>query len=423
MTRNVLLVSTLDTKAVETLYLRDRIEAGGARVSLMDLSMGAPSGVPCEAPPEMVAAAAGWTIEDVRRSRDRSKITAAMISGAVRIARERFERRELDCVAGLGGSTGSLMASDVMRALPFGLPKVMVSSTAALPGLATRYIDTGDLLLFHTVVEISGLSPLLKNVLDRAAAAIVALAGVPAVTAESVRGRNLVAMSMFGPCERCAHEVRLKLEAAGWRVIGFSAAGVCDRAMEDMIAQGFFSGVIDLASGGVGEHLLEGMRSAGPFRLEAAGRAGIPQVVAPSGVNLMSPRKSRYKPDYHARPKFDLDKLRTFIRLNQAELADVARAFAAKLNQAQGPARVLIPTRGWASIDREGSPIHAPEEDRIFTSVLREALDPKIKVIEIEANLEDDLFIEAVVRNFSEIAGPAEGAGAADEPLAGRAGR
>ncbi|MEW5723725.1 MAG: Tm-1-like ATP-binding domain-containing protein [Thermodesulfobacteriota bacterium] len=405
MTPSVLLISTLDTKAEETLYLREKIEAGGTGVRLMDLSMGEPSGRACEIPPGDVAAAAGWKIEDVRASRERSAITSAMIEGAVKIAAEMSARGEIQAVVGLGGSTGSLMATDVMRALPFGLPKLMVSSTAALPGLATRYIDTGDLLLFHTVVEIAGLSPLLKSVLDRAAACAVGLAAVPAVKPDKIKaaGQKLVAMSMFGPCENCAHGVRLRLEAQGFPVIGFSAAGVCDRAMEDMILEGYFSGVVELAPGGVGEYLMGGMRSAGPHRLEAAGRMGLPLVIAPSGVNLMSPRKSGYKPDYHQRRKYDLDKLRTFLRLNPDELAGVARAFAEKLNQARGPVRFLIPTRGWASFDREGLEVYAPEEDKVFVSVLRENLKPEIEVIEVEANLEDEVFIEAVAEASLEL--------------------
>jgi uncharacterized protein (UPF0261 family) len=406
MAPTVLLISTLDTKAEETLYLRGRIEEGGPKVLLMDLSMGAPSGQACEIPPDDVAAAAGWSIADIRASRERSKITSAMIQGAVNLAAQRFAQGELDAVVGLGGSTGSLMACEVMRALPFGLPKLMVSSTAALPGLATRYIDTGDLLLFHTVVEIAGLSPLLTSVLDRAAAAAAALAGVPAVNPEAARDQRLVAMSMFGPCERCAHQVRLRLEARGFQVIGFSAAGVCDRAMEQMISQGYFVGVVDLAPGGVGEHVMGGMRSAGPHRLEAAGKLGIPQVIAPSGVNLMSPRKSRYKPDYYERRKYDLDKLRTFLRLNPEELQEVARAFADKLNQAQGPATFLVPTQGWCSFDREGGSVYAPEEDKLFTQELKARLKPGVVVREVEANLEDDAFVEAVTEAFLSLVPP-----------------
>jgi uncharacterized protein (UPF0261 family) len=402
MGAEILLISTLDTKAVETLYLRDKIQEGGAKVRLMDLSMGADPGQPCEIPPAEVAKAAGWSIEDIRASRERAKITSAMIDGAVKIASSLFDQGELKAVVGLGGSTGSLMASEVMRALPFGLPKLMISSTAALPGLATRYIDTGDLLLFHTVVEIAGLTPLLSSVLDRAACAALGLVKAPVLTPESARckGKPLVALSMFGPSEHCAQAIRQKLEQAGCLVIGFSAAGVCDRAMEDMIAQGYFTGVVDLTSGGVGEYVMGGMRSAGPRRLEAAGKIGIPQVVAPGGVNLMSPRKSRYKPDYHDRRKYDLDKLRTFLRLNPDELKEVARAFAAKLNQAKGPVVFIIPTRGWCSFDCEGGEVYAPDEDKAFTEELKRNLKPGIEVREVDANLEDEAFAEEMSKAF-----------------------
>jgi uncharacterized protein (UPF0261 family) len=402
MAGDVLLISTLDTKADETLYLAEKIRSLGRRVRVMDLSMGAASGVACEIGPEDAARAGGWDIEAVRASRERSRITDVMISGAVKIALDLLAAGELACVAGLGGSTGSLMASEVMRALPFGLPKLLVSSTAALPGLATRYIDTGDLLLFHTVVEIAGLSPLLTSVLDRAAACAAGLAAAPRLTAEAARagGRKLAAMSMFGLCEKCAHQVRLLLEGAGYAVIGFSAAGVCDRAMEDMIGQGYFAGVVDLAPGGVGEFIMGGMRSAGEHRLEAAGRAGIPQVIAPSGVNLMSPRKSRYKPDYHERRKYDLDRFRTFLRLNTDELREVARAFAAKLNQAAGPVSFLIPTRGWASFDCEGGQVYAPGEDRVFVEELRGRLKKSVLVREVDANLEDEAFARETAAEF-----------------------
>ncbi|MGD9123721.1 MAG: Tm-1-like ATP-binding domain-containing protein [Desulfarculaceae bacterium] len=406
MGRAALLISTLDTKSEETLCLRTKMEQAGARVQIMDLSMGAPSGHFCEIPPEAVAKAAGWDIEAIRASRERAQITSAMIKGAVNIAAGLFSRGELGAVVGLGGSTGSLMACEVMQALPFGLPKLMISSTAALPGLATRYIGMADLLLFHSVVEIAGLSPLLTSVLDRAAAVAAALAEVPVLSADAAKqkGRPLVAMSMFGPCERCAHEVRLRLEDQGFEVIGFSAAGVCDRAMEEMIGQGYFAAVVDLASGGVGEHVMGGMRSAGPHRLEAAGKLGIPQIIAPSGVNLMSPRKSRYKPDYHQRRKYNLDKHRTFLRLNPDELQEVARAFAAKLNQAQGPVTFLIPSQGWCSFDRPGGDVYAPDEDQAFVKELKKNLKPEIIVREVDANLEDDRFVNAVYQAFMSLA-------------------
>lgn len=393
----VLLVSTLDTKGPETLYLRDRIRDRGGNPIVLDMSMsGETSGA--DISPAQVADAAGTTIDAIRASRERKKITRQMIEGAVKLARDLFDAGRLAGIIGLGGSTGSLMATDVMRSLPFGVPKIMVSSTAALPGLSTRYIGTADLAIFHTVIEITGLSQPLCNVLDRAAAAIAGMAGVPPLTVESARrdGRPLVAMSMFGPTERCASHVHRALESRGYQVIGFSAAGVCDRAMEDMIGLRFFDGVVDLAPGGVGEEIVGGMRAAGPDRLTTAGKLGVPQVIAPGGVNLMSPRKSRYKPEYHERRKFDLDELRTFLRLSDEEMEQVALSFAEKLSQSTGPTIVLFPSKGWSAVDAPSSHMFDPDQDRIFLRVLRERAGTKIQIREVDANLEEDTFAAAV---------------------------
>jgi uncharacterized protein (UPF0261 family) len=282
---------------------------------------------------------------------------------------------------------------------------VMVSSTAALPGLSTRYIGTGDLAIFHTVIEISGLTTPLKNVLERSAAAITSMAQVEPLTVESARqgGKPLVAMSMFGPTEKCSHHVRQRLETKGFQVIGFSAAGVCDRAMEEMISRNFFDAVVDLAPGGVGEEALGGMRAAGPDRLTAAGRLGIPQVIAPGGVNLMSPRKSRYKPEYHQRKKFDMDELRTFVRLSVEEMELVAKIFAEKLSVANGPTIFLFPKRGWSAIDHPSSEMFEEAEDRVFVDVFRAKASPKVVTREVNANLEDEEFAEAVVEACMEI--------------------
>jgi len=404
MKKNILLIATLDTKRSESLYLKEAIDRHpGCNALVMDISMASHSYDDAGITAGEVARAGGSTIAEINQSRERAKITATMIKGAVVLAEKLLREGKIGGVVGLGGSTGSLMATDVMRALPFGVPKLMVSATAALPGLATRYIGTGDIMLFHSVIEIAGLSPLLKNVLERAAGAAVGMLEVDLLDADRAKssGRKAVAMSQFGICEGCASQVRRRLEAAGCDVIGFSAAGICDRAMEEMIAKGLFDAVVDLAPGGVGEHLMEGMRSAGPHRLEAAGRIGIPQVITPSGVNLMSPRKSRYKPDYHQRKKFDLDKLRTFLRLNGDEIERVAAEFARKLNQAQGPVRVLLPTRGWSSIDGPESPIYEPETDRLFIDRLQKCItNPGVEIKVLDLNLEDAAFADQVTENL-----------------------
>jgi uncharacterized protein (UPF0261 family) len=190
--------------------------------------------------------------------------------------------------------------------------------------------------------------------------------------------------------------VRKALEQKGYQVIGFSAAGISDRAMEEMMAAGLFQGLIDLAPGGVGEHLFGFMRDAGPNRMEAAGNAGVPQIISTCSVNHMTPSKRKYKPEYHDRPKYDLDKLRTWIRLSPDELKQVAAAFAEKLNRAQGPVRVIVPQKGWSSADYPGNATFNPEEDRVFTAALREKLNPDITITEVDANMEDPAFAEAI---------------------------
>ena len=173
--------------------------------------------------------------------------------------------------------------------------------------------------------------------------------------------------------------------------------------MEDMIAGGFFQGVIDLAPGGVAEHHFGFMRDAGPNRLETAGKLGLPQIISTCSVNHMTPSRSKYKPEYHERRKFDLDKLRTWIRLSPDELKEVAGIFAEKLNQSKGPVTVMIPLNGWSSADLPGNDTHDPIEDRLFIEVLREKLKPDVQIIEVDANMEDPGFATAVVENALKI--------------------
>jgi len=400
--KTVLIISTLDTKGEETYYLRDKIASLGLTPLLMDISMRGEGPTRADITPGEVAAAGGSTIEEIRASAERSRITNITIAGASRIAVERLAAGDLDGVIGMGGSTGSLMATEVMRALPFGIPKLMISSTAALPGLSTRYIGTGDIALFHSVIEISGLSDLLKNVMDRAAHAMAGMVNETIKSPKAGKGKA-IAITMLGPCEQCASSVRMSLEQKGYQVIGFSAAGIGDRAMEEMISQGLFQGVIDLAPGGVGEHLFGFMRDAGPDRMESAGKAGIPQIISTCSVNHMTPAKSRYKPDYHERRKYDLDKYRTWIRLSPDELKEVAGAFREKLNLAKGPVKVLIPLRGWSSVDYPGNATYDPEEDRAFVQELRNGLKPGIEILEVAANMEDPEFAKAVVETSLKI--------------------
>jgi uncharacterized protein (UPF0261 family) len=290
------------------------------------------------------------------------------------------------------------------------VPKFAISSTASLPAFASRYIGTSDIALMHSVVEIAGLNNLMRNVLARAAGAICGMVEGSAEVPVSLPGKGekpLIAMTHFGPCEECAINVRSQLEERGYQVIGFSAAGIGDRAMEEIIErQNIFGAVIDLAPGGVGEELLGFARAAGPTRLEAAGKRGIPQIIAPCAVNWGSPLKRDYKPEYQSRKKYDYDAARTFVRLSKEEMIMTADAMVDKLNKAQGPVKVLIPLGGWASFDKRGTDFYDAELDRAFVDELKRQLKQDIEVREVDADLETPEFAQAVVQAFDEVMVP-----------------
>jgi uncharacterized protein (UPF0261 family) len=395
--KTVLILATLDTKGPEALYLRTKIEKQGLKPILMDLSTRGRRGSGADVGPAEVAKAGRTSLKLMASSSDRDSNMEAMCSGAVKIAHRLLRDKKIHGILGVGGYSGSLMTSEVMHTLPFGFPKILVSSAAAIPGLSTRFIQTSDILLFNSVVEIAGLTGLLKNVLDRAVLAMAGMLQGP-VTEPSADRSKAIAMTMLSPCEGCARAVRAALEKRAYPVVGFHATGIGDRAMEAMISDGLFRGVIDLAPGGVGEHLYGFMRDAGPTRLESAGRMGIPQIISTCGVNHITPRKSKYTREHDLRRKHDIDRLRTWLRMSPKELKEVAVLFAEKLNLSRGPVKVVIPLQGWSSVDAPGKATYDPQEDRVFTTELRKTLKKEIQVVEVDANMEDPEFANALIK-------------------------
>lgn len=390
-------MATMDTKGPEALYLSDRIKALGEEPILLDMSMrDEKRGVRAEISAEEVAKAGGSGLEQLSDSDELDINMKVMVAGTVKIIHRLMREGRVNGVIGIGGYRGSFMATAIMHSLPFGFPKVMVSSAAALPGLSTRFFKTSDIMIFHSVIEIAGLTNLLKNVLDRAAYALSGMLQGQVATPIIDKNKG-IAMTMLGPCEICARTVRTALGNQGYQVIGFHATGIGDRAMEEMIAEGFLGGVIDLAPGGVGEHLYGFMRDAGPNRLESAAKVGIPQIISTCGVNHITPSKSKYTAEHKGRRRYDLDKSRTWLRMTPNELKEVSEVFAEKLNKSLGLVKVVIPLKGWSSIDSPGRPTYDPEEDAIFIKELSRRLKKEIEVIQVDANMEDPEFAKAVI--------------------------
>ncbi len=404
MNKTVVVISTLDTKAAETSYLKAQIEARGCNTLVMDLGTRGIAGIPADIGRDEIFRL-GNPGEQGPAIEDRVKLGEIMTTGASIKLGELYAAGKVHGVIGIGGATNSLMETNIMRTLPFGVPKLMVCSVAASQGLASRFFGTSDIAILHSVVDFTGLNDLITDVLARSAGSIVGMVEKSGGLPKAGRnGKGLIAMTQLSMCERTASFVRSRLEEEGYQVIGFSATGVADRAMEDMIKkEGMFKAVIDLAPGGVGEELFGGTRAAGRERLEAAGLKGLPQVIAPCAVNLMTPPKSKYKPEYYQRKKYDLDPLRTFLRLSREELVTVAGEMAKKLNLAKGPVKFLIPQRGWSSFDAEGTILYEPESDQVFVQELRRQVKAEVEISEIDSNIDEQEFAAAVLQSFIEV--------------------
>lgn len=407
MGRVIVILVMAEEKWQEADFLRQEIEARGYGVVMLDMGLiGEPQGR-CDITRREVIRASGRSPEEVALISDRGKRMPIMVDGAKEKVKQLNSSGKLDGIISIGGTTGTQMGTSIMKSLPFGVPKFAVSSTASLPAFASRFIGTADIVLMHSVVEIAGLNNLMKNVLARAAGAICGMVEGSIKVPISLPGKGekpLIAMTHFGPCEECAKNVRERLEGKGYQAIGFSAGGIGDRAMEEIIErQNIFGAVIDLAPGGVGEEVLGFNRAAGPTRLEAAGKRGIPQIIAPCAVNWGSPLKKKYKPEHEMRKKYDYDALRTFIRLSKEEMMLVADTMADKLNRARGPVKILIPLGGWSSLDRKGTDFYDPELDRTFVDELKKQLKHDIEVREVDIDLDTPEFAQAIVDAFEEI--------------------
>ena len=281
-----------------------------------------------------------------------------------------------------------------------------------MPAYAGGYFGTKDIGIIHSVVDIAGLNPLVKDVLKRAAGAIsgmVEMAEGPSSLSKGSSKRDLIALTEFKFSEECCSHMRHLLEEKGFEVIPFHAQGISDRAMEELIGEGFFQGVLDIVPAGVGEELLGGNRAAGPNRLENAGKMGIPQIITPCGFDMLScgplERGDRGDPlwvskDIKNRKRVIQDAFRVQARTAPQELREIAKEVARKLNQSRGPVSFLIPLKGWSSLDQEGMPLYDPEADQAFVHELKIHIDPKIPIIELDLHLNTREFAQEAVNQF-----------------------
>ena len=398
--KTIVLIGRLDSKGKEYAYVRDEILRGGFDVITVDAgTRGSPQFEPDISRKE-VAEAAGVDIKDAVDRTDESKEIQVMMEGASRIARRLHDSGKLDGIMCLGGSRGTAIGTAAMRALPFGIPKVMVSTIAS--GDMRPYIGTKDITIIHAVTDIAGLNRMTKRLLAYAAGAV--MGAVAANPPPDVSDKRVIAMSAMGGINRTAFAAHKIMEERGFEVVAFHTVGTGGLAMEEAIEQGLIDGVLDLVTHELTDHLYGGYYDAGPARLEAAGRKGIPQVIVPGCLDFIAfsppeniPEDIRQRKVYKHTPEVAI------VRANREEMASIGKNMAEKLNKSPGRTVVVIPSRGFSPGNREGKALFDPEADRAFVDSLKQNLKPSIRVVKVDAHINDEIFAERAVDLLCEL--------------------
>ncbi len=406
----VLLIATLDTKEEEALFLKKCIEAEAVAVQIMDTGiLAAPQGM-ADISQHDVAGRGGMSLDEARATGDKAICTANMRRGAAAITKELYARGRIHGVIGIGGAQGSEIACAAMRALPTGVPRLMVSAIANGRHTFGPYVGTKDVCIMHTVSDMQGLNFLTKRILRSAAGSICGM--IRSLRPEDMQPDGVpVAMSMLGTTTPGALLAKRMLNEQGFEVVAFHQNGTGGIAMEDMILEGAFRGVLDINLHEIGDAHVQGLHAAiREGRLEAAGSLGLPQVIAPGSINYtVQGTPDSYPEHMKGRKIFHYNQTLTLVRLRPAELQQIGRTVAEKLNQARGPVKVFIPARGFAFPDREGLPLWEPEGNRAFVDALRQSLVAGIELREIDAHINDPEFIRPVVAAFIDLLASANG--------------
>ncbi len=396
----VVLIGALDTKGHEYDYVRSRVRERGLDVVLVDVGVLAPPLVAPDIHRDEVARAAGADARELAAARDRGAAIETMARGAAEVVKRLHAEGHLDAILGLGGSGGSTLITHAMRQLPVGVPKLMVSTVAS--GDTRPYVGAVDITMMYSVVDIAGLNGISRRILSNAAGAIAGMAAV-AVPREG-GGKPLIGATMFGVTTPCVTAARERLEELGYEVLVFHATGTGGQSMEALVDGGFLAGVLDITTTELADDLVGGVFSAGPDRLEMAGAHGLPQVVSLGALDMVNfGPMDTVPPPFKDRLLYTHNATVTLMRTTPEENAELGRRIARKLNAARGPVILYIPLKGVSAIDVEGQPFYDPAADAALVAALRDTLDPRVRVREVETDINDPAFARAMADALHEL--------------------
>lgn len=391
----VVLVGTLDTKGKEYEYLRSRLLAHGVDVVLVDAGVRGEPEVQPDIRREEVAQAAGADVMELATRGDRGAAIEIMARGVTEVVGHLHSTGRLDGMLGLGGSGGTSLVTHAMRALPVGVPKLMVSTVAS--GDTRPYVDAVDVTMMYSVVDIAGMNRLSERILANAAAGIAGMARAHADFRPANDRKPLVGATMFGVTTPAVNAARQRLEELGYEVLVFHATGTGGRSMEALIRDRYITASLDVTTTELADELVGGVFSAGPERLAAAGEMGIPQVVSLGALDMVNFGPMDTVPQqFQSRLLYRHNPTVTLMRTTPEENRELGRWIAQKLNAARGPLTLFVPLRGISMIATEDQVFHDPAADKALFAALREYLAPHVEVRETDTDINDPAFAHAM---------------------------
>ena len=395
----VALIGTLDTKGAEYAWLAEQLDKHGVQALFVDVGSFSASPLANVSSDDVIAAADSDAVA-LRGRRDRGEMMQVMSVGAARIVRDLAVSGRIHGLLALGGSGGSSVAAAAMQALPVGFPKLLVSTMAS--GDVKPYVGEVDATLMYSVVDVAGINSVSSQVFANAAAAIAGMAQAyeDRLAAAPAEHKPVVAVTMFGVTTPAADEARDTLTDLGYEVLVFHATGAGGRAMEKLAESGLLAGVCDLTTTELADDLVGGVLSAGPRRLEMAGRVGLPQAVSLGALDMVNfGPADTVPPEFAGRNLFVHNPTVTLMRTTPEEMAELGRRIATKLAAATGPTELFIPLRGVSAIDVEGAPFRDAEADAALFAELRAGLvGSGVVVHELDQAINDPGFGAAMAR-------------------------
>ena len=396
-TPTVLLIGTLDTKGFEYAYLRDRLLADGVNVLVVDVGINDPTGITPDVTRHEVAAAIGANADSLAAASDRGRAVATMTEAAAAIVPKLYQEGRFDGILAAGGSGGTAIATRAMQALPVGVPKLMLSTMAS--GDTSSYVGSTDITMMASITDIAGVNSISAQILANAAAAIVGM--VKSAPIELDDARPLIAATMFGVTTPAVTAARTDLEGRGYEVLVFHCTGTGGKAMENLIEAGFFDGVLDLTTTELCDELVGGVLSAGPDRMGAAARTGVPQVVSLGALDMVNFGAPDTVPNkFEGRTMYEHNPSVTLMRTTPEESAELGRQIAEKLSAATGPTTLFLPLKGVSMIAVEGQPFYDPEADAALFGAIRDNLPDSVDLVEMECDINDPAFAKAMAETL-----------------------